>query len=162
MTCRHHTRSFVFIISIFLLGACRQINLYEHDTAIPGNKWSQSFRVTGSFAITDTVAAYNIYIVLRHTDAYLYNNIWLNVGLKAPGDTMYMQKVDLSLGNDANGWEGTGMSDIWEVRKTLNDRPLPFRKAGEYTYSISQVMRDNPLLHIISAGLRLEKAPSAL
>jgi gliding motility-associated lipoprotein GldH len=68
-----------------------------------------------------------------------------------------MQKIDLKLGDDAMGWEGTGMNDIWEVRKLLNGEPKRFKKAGNYNYSISQIMRDNPLKNVMSAGLRVEK-----
>src|SRR6476661_2981916 len=140
------------------LVACNQVDVYEKDIPVPGQKWKMGEELSGSFSITDTLSAYNIYIVLRHTDAYNYNNIWLNVGLQSPGDSMYRQKLDLSLGSDATGWEGTGMNDIWEVRKRLTGRPQRFRRAGDYRFTISQAMRDDPLEHIMSAGIRVEKA----
>ncbi len=142
---------------LLLIGSCTQIELYEKNTTIPQFAWQQGFPAKGEFMITDTISAYSIYLVLRHTDAYLYNNIWLNVGLQPPGDSMHFQKVNLLLGDDANGWEGAGMNDIWELRKLLNGEPRRFKRAGKYSFTISQIMRDNPLLHIISAGLRLEK-----
>ena len=92
--------------------SCCQIDVYEKHTVIPRQSWNSKFTATGNFNIADTVSSYYLFIVLRHTDAYNFNNIWLNVGLQAPGDTMYTQKVNLSLGSDANGWEGTGTSDI--------------------------------------------------
>ncbi len=94
---------------------------------------------------------------MRHKDAYDFNNIWLNVGLQSPGDSMYFQKINFVLGADANGWEGTGMGDIWELRKPLNDLPQQFKRPGTYTYNISQIMRANPLKGILSVGFRVEK-----
>ncbi|CAN5820970.1 hypothetical protein BH11BAC4_BH11BAC4_16200 [soil metagenome] len=152
-----HFYSFLFAIPIAFL-SCTQVNVYEKNTPIPHYKWEQGFGASGNFIISDTLAAYNIYIVLRHTDAYNYNNIWLNIGLQSPGDTMFFQRVNLALANDAGGWEGTGMNDIWEVRKLLNGPPRRFIKNGEYKFSINQVMRDNPLPGIMSAGLRVQKA----
>lgn len=146
----------ILLAAITLIVSCRQINVYEKNTVIPDYTWSQDFTVTGDFIISDTVTAYNIYLVLRHTDAYRYNNIWLNIGLQPPGESMQVQKVNLTLGDDANGWEGTGMNDIWEVRKLLNGEPRRFRQPGKYSFTISQIMRDNPLLHVMSAGLRVE------
>lgn len=137
--------------------SCTQINIFEKDTAIPGYEWKQNFSATGEFIINDTLSPCSIYLVLRHTDAYKYNNIWLNVGLQPPGDSMHTQKVNIILGDDANGWEGTGMNDIWEVRKLLNGEPRRFKQPGKYSFIISQIMRDNPLLHIMSVGLRIEK-----
>jgi len=158
-------KCFVLPVLSFLLGlilvisSCRQINVYEKVTLIPNYEWQTNFAATGTFVIEDTAAFYNLNIVLRHTDAYRYNNIWLNVGLQSPGDTLYFQKIDLSLGNDADGWEGTGMNDIWEVRKSLSGEPRRFKKKGTYQFRILHMMRDEPLKNVMSAGLRVEKAP---
>lgn len=152
--------STLFLFLFLLLGviSCKQINVFEKNTPIPKFKWKQDFAATGTFHITDTVSTYNLYIVLRHTDAYAYNNIWLIVGLQSPGDTMYQQKVNLSLASDANGWEGSGMNDIWEVRKLLNDRPQRFIRNGEYKFQIKHIMRDEPLRNVMSVGMRVEKS----
>jgi len=151
---------FKFFIPLFLflffLSSCGQIDFYERNTSIPSFRWKADTKITGSFDITDTLSYYNIYVVLRHTDAYKYNNIWLNVGWKTPGDTLRMQKVELVLGHDATGWEGMGMNDIWEVRKRLNIQPQRFRK-GTFQYSLSHIMRDEPLEQVMSVGLRVEK-----
>ncbi len=147
---------FVFLISVCFLNACTQIELFEKNTPIPNLKWLNNFNATGTFNITDTTSLYNIFVVLRHTDAYQYNNIWLNVALQAASDSVNMQKVNLSLGSDSQGWEGTGMNDIWELRKLIA-KQVPLKK-GDYNFSIGQIMRDNPLQHIMSVGLRLEKA----
>jgi gliding motility-associated lipoprotein GldH len=140
-----------------LLNSCNQIDVFEKNTTIPQYEWRQHFAAKGDFIIADTITPYSIYLVLRHTDAYKYNNIWLNVGLQPPGDTTHVQKINLVLGDDANGWEGSGMNDIWEVRKLLNGAARRFKQPGKYSFSISQIMRDNPLLHIMSAGIRIEK-----
>jgi gliding motility-associated lipoprotein GldH len=150
---------FALFSALFIFSACRQIDIFEKNTSIPQYAWSSGVAAEGTFNIKDTAAAYNLSIVLRHTDAYAYNNIWLNVGLQSPGDTMFYQKIDLSLGSDAGGWEGTGMNDIWEVRKLLNGRPRRFKKNGEYKFRILHIMRDEPLKNVMSAGLRVEKAP---
>ena len=145
------------IACCLFISSCTQIEIFEKNMAIPDYKWQPNFAAKGDFVIADTLSPYNIYLVLRHTDAYQYNNIWLNIGLQPPGDTMHVQKVNLILGDDANGWEGSGMNDIWEVRKLLNGAARRFKQAGKYSFSISQIMRDNPLLHIMSAGIRIEK-----
>lgn len=155
-------KKYLFLPVLFFLLAlgitsCRQVDIYEKNIPIPGYKWKSSFVVKGSFQVSDTLTPYNIYLVLRHTDAYRYNNIWLNIGVQAPGDTMHYEKKDLQLATDATGWKGTGMNDIWEVRERLNDVPRRFPKVGTYQLSIRQIMRDDPLPEIMSAGLRVQK-----
>ena len=146
------------LVSI-LLSACSKTDVFEKNHSIPKYQWSYDLRPNFEFAITDTVALYNLYVVLRHTDAYRYNNIWLNVGTQAPADTVRYQRFDLQLGSDATGWEGTGMGDIWELRKSITRGPFKFNKAGNYKFSVAQIMRENPLPGIVSIGIRLERAP---
>jgi len=149
---------FFLLVVIFFTTSCRQIEVFEKNTPIPGYKWSNNFAATGTFEIKDTLSSYNVYIIIRHTDQYEFNNIWMNVGLQSPGDSLFFQKVDLSLGSDATGWEGTGSNDIWEVRKplALNKR---FKKNGDYQFKIFNIMRVDPLPHVMSVGMRVEKAP---
>ena len=124
---------------------------------IPEQVWYNTNKPSFTFIITDTAATYNVYIVLRHTDAYNYNNLWLTLGSQAPGDSIHSQNINIELGNDAKGWEGTGMDDIFEIRKNITPGPIPFKKAGNYNFTIAQIMRENPLKHILNVGIRVEK-----
>ena len=154
----NHTGFLFIVIASVLLSACTQLDVFEKNTVIPKNQWQYSLIPNFDFTIKDTTASYNVYIVLRHTDAYHYNNIWLNVGTRSPADTMRYQKFDLQLGTDAKGWEGTGMDDVWELRKLITNGPVKFNRAGNYTFSVAQIMRENPLANIMSVGVRVEKA----
>ncbi len=145
------------LVFLFLLAGCNPINIFEKSTSFSQHVWKSNQAVAGSFQISDTLTAYQTSFVLRHTDAYAYNNIWVDIGIQAPGDSMMYKRYDLSLGNDATGWYGTGMDDIWEVRLPLSIEPDVFKKTGEYHYSIRQLMRDEELHEVMSAGLRVEK-----
>ncbi len=137
--------------------SCNQIDLFELHTSIPDSEWKSDNNCKGTFSINDTNSMYNIYVIIRHTDAYAYNNIWLNLGSQAPGDTMNFQKINCVLGNDQQGWEGVGMNDIWEVRKKINEMPCKFKKIGAYSYQINHIMREDPLKNILSVGIRIQK-----
>lgn len=147
-------------VVMLFLASCTQTTLYENNSNIPSMQWKSNVAATGDFLINDTTSNYNLFIVIRHTDAYDYNNIWLNVGLQTPGvDSLQYQKVNVPLGADDTGWKGIGMNDIWEIRAFIARLPANQLKKGSYKYSIYQIMRDNPLLHVMSVGLRIEKAP---
>ena len=53
-------------------------------------------------------------------------------------------------------WLGSGMDDIFEHRILINPQPRPLRK-GTYTFTLEQDMREDPLEHILNAGIRVEK-----
>jgi gliding motility-associated lipoprotein GldH len=152
-------RSSVLIICIsllFVLSSCDQINIFEHNVTIPKHQWFASKEIQGSFQIDDTIKQHQLFLVLRHTDAYAYNNIWLEVSLQQPGDSFRSQRVNLPLGNDAQGWLGTGMDDIWEVRGLMTGQPKSFQRKGTYHFKIRQIMREDPLEHVMSVGLRVQ------
>jgi gliding motility-associated lipoprotein GldH len=124
---------------------------------LPDHKWSSTYRPTISFDVQDTSSAYNIFFVVRHTDAFNYNNIWVRVHSQAPGDSARSsQQFDLPLATD-NQWTGTGMDDIYEHRILLFRRPVKFSKPGQYHLTLEHVMRENPLEDIMNVGIRLEK-----
>ena len=145
------------LLPALLLLSCAKIDLYEKQAEIPSQQWFYKDVPSFTFNITDTTCLYNLYIVLRHTDAYNYNNIWLRLGSKAPGDSMHFQNINLQLATDAKGWEGVGIDDIFEVRKNITPGPVPFTKSGDYTFTIAQIMRENPIKNILNVGLRIEK-----
>lgn len=140
------------------ISSCVRINEFEKATSIRDQKWYYQDVPEFKFDINDTTALYNVYVTLRHTDQYDYNNIWLKLSVKRPGDSTIFQKINLKLADDAKGWEGSGLNDIFEVRKLISKGPVSFPKAGEYVFTLAQIMRENPLEHVLSVGLRVEKA----
>jgi len=149
------------IITILLIFSsffsCAKIDLYEKQVNIPSQQWYYDNIPSFTFQISDTASLYNLYIVVRHTDAYNFNNIWLRLGSKVPGDSIQFQNINLTLASDISGWEGTGTDDIFEVRKNITPGSVPFKKPGLYTFTVAQIMRENPLKHILNVGFRVEK-----
>lgn len=137
--------------------ACRQIQLFEKTVSIPQHQWASSFRPQFEFDISDSTTPYNIFLVIRHSEKYNYSNIFLNLYIKGPGSdsTVKVQKEAL-LATNAKGWLGTGMNDIYEHRVLL--APNQQLKTGKYSFTLEQIMRENPLNQVLNVGLRVEKA----
>jgi len=146
----------IFLLSTLAI-SCIKIDLFEKQVPIPSQQWFYNNVPQFTFHIDDTSSMYNVFVVLRHTDLYNYQNIWLRMGSKAPGDSMHFQNINLILASDSKDWEGSGMDDIFEVRKNISPGPVSFKKTGDYTFSIAQIMRENPLKYIMNVGIRIEK-----
>ncbi len=145
-----------YFVSAIVLFSCNTIDVFEKFESFPKNEWHVSKQPSFSFEVKDSSAPYNIYFVIRHTDAYKYNNIWVNITTKSPLGTMQTQLVNLKLADNANGWLGAGMDDIFDSRIKITKAPVTL-KAGIYTFTIAQAMRDEPLAAVLSAGIRVEK-----
>lgn len=148
-------KKYLCILILLFIGSCTSINLYERTAIIPNQNWQRSFQPSFAFNIEDTNSLYNIYIIIRHTDAYVYNNIWINISTQHQKDTA-TQQLNLILSNNIKGWLGTGMDDVFEQRIRITQLPIQLKK-GLYTFTLSHIMRINPLSHILNVGVRLEK-----
>jgi len=146
---------------ILCLASCTTIDLYEKSVAIPGHSWKSSFKPSFTFIIKDTSSPYKLFIVLRHTDRYNFNNIYINLHQRPGMDTMLAEKYDLTLATNEKGWLGSGMDDIYEHRIPLTpgNQPVYFKKPGNYTFTLEQIMREDPLNNVLAVGLRIEKKP---
>lgn len=155
---------YLFLALLLLPVACTTIDLHEKTVAFPGHAWKKENRPSFTFRLSDTSTVYELQLVLRHTDRYHYNNIWLNLGVKTPGtDSLRHFRVQRVLATDEQGWLGTGMDDIYEHRISLNDvlfqNDISLRRPGDYTFTLEQIMREDPLQQVMNAGIRLEKKP---
>lgn len=148
-------------VALIVLGGCKapDLNVFEKNMTIPGQSWTYGFTPSVGFDVTDTTAAYNVLVVCRHTDAYAYKNLWILLSTQKPGETgTQKDRFELTLQDNSGRWYGSGMDDIWEQRIPLYQN-LHFSKAGTYTVTFEQNMRDNPLKNILNIGLRVEKTP---
>lgn len=148
--------SMKYFFSFALLGilfmACQRVDMYEHFTSFKDHSWKSSEKPSFSFDITDTVPLYNFSLVLRNEDAYSYKNIWLDILIKAP-DTSFTIRKEFTLA-DNKKWFGVAMDDIIEHRIPFNQTHL---RKGKYDFTLTQVMREDPLPHILAAGIRVQK-----
>ena len=135
--------------------SCNTIDVYEKVKMFPAHNWAAAEKPAFVFDINDTISLYNIFLVIRHHDAYQYNNIWIDVTMKGPSDTLQVKR-EFMLGNNAQGWLGSGMDDIFEHRIPFNNKPAALKK-GTYTFTLQQAMREDPLDQVLNVGIRVEK-----
>ncbi len=138
--------------------ACKlpTLNLFEKNVSFEKHEWKSNETPSFLFTITDTTAYYHIYVTIRHSDAYRYSNLWLDVTTKAPSDTAIKQQLDITLANNNKGWLGTGMDDIFAHQIKITQQPIKLKK-GDYQFTLKQTMREDPLQYILNAGIRVEK-----
>ncbi|MEJ0081147.1 MAG: gliding motility lipoprotein GldH [Puia sp.] len=111
---------------------------FEKNLTFDNHAWPSSVKPDIAFEITDTVSTYNIYIVLRHTDGYHFNNIYIRATVKEPGDPKGRTgDYDLQLATNDKGWIGTAMDDIYDARLLIQPKTR-FRKSGVYHITMEQ------------------------
>ena len=151
-------RALLCLIAIVIITSCNwTTGIFEKNMPFDNHEWPSSVKPDIVFEISDTVSLYNIYIVLRHTDAYHFNNIYVRATVKEPGEEKGRSgDYDLQLATNGKGWIGTAMDDIYDARLLVQPKTR-FRKSGIYHITLEQLMREDPLKNVLSAGLRVER-----
>ena len=145
----------VFLASAFLT-SCTTVDLYERTVSLPGHEWKSTNKPEFSFTITDTTVLYQVFFVIRHTEKYNYNNIWVNYYYQPPNDTLHKEAREFQLATNEKGWLATGMDDIYEHRIKLSPDAGKL-KAGSYKFILENIMREDPLKEVLNVGVRIEK-----
>ena len=150
-------RSIFFLVPCALcLSACTTVDLYERTVPLPNHEWKSDYKPEFNFTITDTTALYQVFFVIRHTEKYNYNNIWVNYYYQPPNDTLHKEAREFQLATNEKGWLATGMDDIYEHRKKLAPDAGKL-KAGSYKFILENIMREDPLKEVMNVGIRVEK-----
>ncbi|MHB1920630.1 MAG: gliding motility lipoprotein GldH [Chitinophagaceae bacterium] len=147
-------------VCLFIFSSCNewdQLRVFEKNVEIPHYAWKDSFNPSYTVNITDTNSRYNIYVTLRHTDAYRFSNIWLQITTQYPFQKPITERVELPLADQSGKWLGSGMDGIYSHRILIQQNAL-FNKIGTYFFSFHQDMRENPLRGVMDVGLRVEKS----
>ncbi len=135
--------------------------VFQQQEAIPGTRWQSDYKPVFYFDITDSLATYNLYFLIRHTEAYPFSNIWLRFSIKGPQDSVAKnQQIEIPLAQDNGIWYGRNMNEIWEQRMPIATERGPnilFPNAGRYTIQFEHLMRVDPLPEVMNIGLRIEK-----
>ena len=141
-----------------LLSSCQTVDLYERVVNIPKQEWRSNFKPQFNFIIKDTQTYYDIYVLVRHNEKYEFNNIWISLTYQLKGQQPVTNQYELPLANN-EGWLGTGMDDLYEHRIRITPDEGIVLKGGEYSFTIGQIMRKDPLENVLNVGLRIEKKP---
>jgi gliding motility-associated lipoprotein GldH len=151
-------RFLLFLAACIGFSACNwTTGVFEKDLTFNNHEWPSAIKPDIAFEISDTASLYNIYIVLRHTDAYHFNNMYVRATVKEPGEAQARTgDYDLQLATNGKGWIGTAMDDIYDARLLIQPKTR-FRKTGTYHITLEQLMREDPLKNVLSAGLRVER-----
>lgn len=143
----------------FLASSCSRNVVLEVMRPLPPQGWAYSNEIVVTYPNTDTAAAQDLLIQIRHRGDYPYRNLHVRCLVTGPeGDSLRCSR-DVLLSDQQGYWLGqSALGDNYLVVDTLKAGAL-FQHRGNYTVRVIQNMRDNPLPAVVEVGLRIEKEP---
>lgn len=97
-----------------------------------------------------------MYVNIRHTDEFPYNNMWLNLQTTLPDNTITTSKIDVPLSEPEGAWTGNCIDGIC-YNTVLIQKNFRFPAEGKYIFTLEQDMRMNPIPALLDVGIRVEK-----
>lgn len=132
---------------------------YDFESA----KWQLDQPVKFSFHPPDTVNDYNLFINLRNSEKYAFNNIYLISQIKFPEGKTVVDTLEYLMANPQGRFLGSGSRDVFENKLWLKEG-VRFRESGNYELILSHATRKNgevngvtELEGILDVGYSIEK-----
>ncbi len=141
----------VMLFAVVLMG-CQRVVYSDCRTISDG--WDKDSVFSFVFDIDDANVLYKTSIIVRNTDEYPNQNIWLFVDEVSPAGDVQRDTLQYFLADDLGRWRGSGIGSIYEC-ECIYQPQQKFHKAGQYTLRITQGMRQSPLKGICEVGVKI-------
>ena len=150
------TSLFLALCSLFLLFGCNRNVIFSEYHNISNDGWNKDSVFSFEFEITDTISNYIIDILMRNTDDFPRQNLWLGIELLKDNKVILTDTVEFFLSNDYGEWRGKGVGSYFDNEFEYKKNES-FYKSGKYICNLRHIMRFEKLAGLKYIGLRIEK-----
>lgn len=140
------------LIVVSALTACSMKTLYTQSYDMPSEQWHKDSVQTFSTLLYESDDLHDVFVTIRHTPSYPYQNLWLFVN-RPDGQC---DTLEFFLADDRGVWLGNRAGRYIEM-PCLIEQGVRFSAEGRYTWQVRQGMREDQLRGISSVGLTIEK-----
>ena len=154
-------RIVLFFLVCLVVVSCDSNSVYDTYKSVP-NSWHKDSIVSFKVNPPDSVKAYNLFVNIRNTNAYKYNNLFLIVEMVFPHGKTIKDTLEYRMADPSGKLLGAGYTDIKENKLWYKENVV-FTETGEYTVTIQHAMRENGKVNgivdlegITDVGFRIE------
>ena len=148
----------IFVFLSLLLLVCCNTNTESSYSVFEEDSWHADSIITLSHSVVDTITKQNLYLKIRHTTDFEYQNIFLFVDFQEKRDT-----IEVTLSEKNGKWLGSGFGDIKEVEYCFAKETI-FNSKKTSKVTVEQAMRygEQPVITnlkgIIALGINIKKS----
>ena len=148
----------IFIFLSLLLLVCCNTNTESSYSVFDEDSWHADSIIILSHTVIDTITKQNLYLKIRHTTDFEYQNIFLFVDFQEKRDT-----IEVTLSEKNGKWLGSGFGDVKEV-ECFFAKEIVFNSKKTCNVTVEQAMRygDQPVITslkgIIALGINIKKS----
>jgi len=138
--------------------SCQNENKKEVYHSFNNNTWNTDSIVSFELDNIDTTSSHDLYLMVRHTTNFKFQNLFLFTNFENQQDTL-----ELFLSEKSGRWLGKGFGEIKELKIRIKEN-INFNENQDQIFSIEQAMRYEDLekiinlTEIVSVGIGLYKS----
>ena len=107
-----------------------------------GGVWHKSDAVQFTIPELDTTKVYNVFLNVRNTNDYPFNNIFLITNMEFPNGKTLVDTLEYKMAYPNGEWMGEGLGSLKE-NKLWYKEEVRFFESGNYNISITHAVRNN-------------------
>ena len=157
MNCKFRKSCFFSLLLLVctVFSSCNQNTFYQKTDAFPNETWNVDTTLIYPFTILDSLQFYNIYVDVRNSINYPYQNLYLFFTTQFPDGSRFTDTLNCILCDAYGQWTGRGSGKIKANRFTLKSK-VRFQQKGDYIFLAQQAMREDDLKGITDFGITLQ------
>lgn len=136
-------RILLFFLAVGFV-SCQNENIKEVYHSFNNNTWNTDSIVSFELDNIDTTSSYDLYLMVRHTTNFKFQNLFLFTNFENQQDTL-----ELFLSEKSGRWLGKGFGEIKELKIRIKEN-VNFKENQGQMFSVEQAMRYEDLEKIIN------------
>ena len=154
------------IITMIFLSSCDSKRIFDEYQSVP-NEWHKDSVISFNVTPPDSIQSYNLFVNIRNTNAYKFNNLFLIVEMAYPHGKTIKDTLEYQMAQPNGKLLGEGLTDIKENKLWYKgyEKPFVFEEKGNYNIKIQHAMRNigdingvDELEGVTDVGFRIENA----
>lgn len=139
-----------------VLSSCGNPVIYSHEHTFAGDLWAYEDSVSYEFEVKDTASLYEINLNVIHSDAFSFENLYVQINSTYPDNTTKQDVLSLEFADESGIWMGKDEGDYLKAPIALQPR-AHFNKTGKYRMVFHQFSRRDSLPGMHAMELELVK-----
>ena len=154
---------YIFVLVFSSLVSCDSNHVFDEYKTVP-DVWNKSEIIEFNIEPPDTINTYNLFVNIRNTNDYKFNNLFLIVEMNHPNGKVQKDTLEYRMATPDGKFIGTGFTDLKENKFWYKEDQV-FKEEGAYQVKIQHAMRENGIVQGIEAlegitdiGFRIERS----
>ncbi len=152
------------IILVIFFSSCDSNQVFDEYKSVQ-KQWHKDSIMSFKVNPPDSIKPYKLYVNIRNTNAYKFNNLFLIVEMVYPHGKTTKDTLEYQMAKPSGELLGEGITDIKENKLWYKgfEKPFVFDEKGDYIIKIQHAMRNNGDINgvdnlegITDVGFRIE------